>query len=214
MRTYDRAAVTLDTISALPLGNVYRNASLLESSGAVGAGTVDVVNERGYGELVALVSVNGLEDAVYVLNESALSVSLVSYGVICGVSPVSGDLDLLEVFHTAVDSGIVHVYDSLTLLEVGLLRGSLHEFLSFLSGNDVGDLEECGLKYGVYTAAQTDFLTDLNSVDGVEVDLSLGEDSLHLAGETLGELFNVPSAVEQERTAFLEVVNDVVLVNV
>ena len=214
VRTNDRAAVTLDTILGLPLGNVNCDASLFKGSGAVGAGAVNMIGECGNGKLVALVGVNGLQNAVYILNESAFAGDLVGSSVVNSVDPLGRDLNLLHVFHTAVDRSIVHVYDSLTLLHVGLLGSVLHVFLCLLGRNDVGDLEECGLQYGIDTAAQTDLFTDLDSVDGVEVDLSLSEDLLHLAGQTLAELLNVPTAVEQEGAALFEILNDLILVHI
>lgn len=97
MRTNDCAAVTLDTILRLPLGNVNSDSSLLKCGRTVGNSTVNVVNKAGNGKLVALVGVYGLEDSVYILNECALTVDLVGSSVVNSVSPVSRDLNLFEV---------------------------------------------------------------------------------------------------------------------
>ncbi len=143
MRTYDSAAVTLNTVLRLPLGNVYRDTSLLECGRTVRACTVDVILKCRNGKLVTLVSVNGLKNAVYVLYESACAVYCVEEVFVSSVSPIRRDFYLLNVLHTAVDSCVVHVYDSLALLHIGLLSGVLHILLSFLSRDDVCNLEEC-----------------------------------------------------------------------
>ena len=214
VRAHDGASAALDTILSLPLGNVDGDAALLECGGAVGAGAVHVIGERGDGQLVALVGVDGLEDAVDILNQRALARYLIGNCIVGSVEPLGGDLDLLDVFHAAVDRSIVHVDDRLALLHVGLLRSVLHVLLGFLGGDDVGDLEERGLQNGVDSAAETDLFTDLDGVDGVEVDLSLGKDALHRAGQSLAQLLNIPCAVEQEGAALFEVLNDLVLVDI
>ncbi len=55
------------------------------------------------------------------------------------------------------------------------------------------------------------FNTNLNTVDGVEVDIVLSDEFLHLSGQMLLQLFCIPCAVQQEGTAVNQLLNHVVL---
>src|SRR5699024_5830778 len=68
-----------------------------------------------------------------------------------------------------------------------------------------------GLEDGVDAAAQTDFLTDLDTVDGVELDVVVGNQAFYLAGQVLLQLLVGPLAVQQEGAALLHILNDGVL---
>ena len=58
----------------------------------------------------------------------------------------------MDVVESGVDCFAVHVYDVLTFTSVGLLDSVLHILLSLIDRNDVGQLEECSLEYGVGTS--------------------------------------------------------------
>ena len=52
MRAYIRAEVTLDTVLRIPFGNIYCDTTLLVSSSAGRSGTVYVILECGYRQVV------------------------------------------------------------------------------------------------------------------------------------------------------------------
>ena len=106
---------------------------------------------------------------------------------------------------------MVHLNDSLTLLGVRSGSSVLHILDSVLDRNDVSELEESRLKNSIDPVAQTDLLADLNAVDDIELDVVLSDISLYLTRQMLVKLLLCPLAVEQESSARLDVVDDVVL---
>ena len=81
----------------------------------------------------------------------------------------------LYILTTTVDSGVVLVDHVLTLGTVRLQGGSLHLLNGELNGDDLGDAEEGRLQDGVGAVAQTNLLSNLRSVDGVNGDVVLSE---------------------------------------
>ena len=79
----------------------------------------------------------------------------------------------MNLLTSSVDSVMVHLNDSVALLRIRSCSSVLHVLDSVVDRNDVSKLEECRLKNSVYSVAQTDLLTDLNTIDGVELDVSL-----------------------------------------
>ena len=53
--------------------------------------------------------------------------------------------------------------------------------------------------------------TDLHTVDGVELDVVVGDELLHLSRKVLLQSFHIPRAVQQECTAVNQLLNHVVL---
>jgi hypothetical protein len=130
---------------------------------------------------------------------------------VLSVLPSFGNLNLNNLLIAGVDSVVVHLNDSFTLLGIRSGSSVLHILNSFFDRNDVGKLEECRLENSVDSVAKTDFLTDLNAVDDVELDVVLSDISLNLSGEVLVEVFLSPLAVEKECSARLDVGNHVIL---
>ena len=89
----------------------------------------------------------------------------------------AGTSTFMTSLHAALDGGVVHGDDLLALLAVGLGSGVLHVLDGVVDRDDVGNFEEGGLQNGVDAAAQTDLLADLDTVDGVELDVVLGDDT-------------------------------------
>ena len=129
-------------------------------------------------------------------------------------SPLGGNVDLHDGVAAGIDGRIVHVDDVLALLSVGFEDGLLHLLDSLVERDDVGDLEERRLHDGVRTRTQTQFGGDLRGVDDIEVDLVLGEEDLHVVGQRRAGGLGVVHRVQQERTAGLQALQHVVLVNV
>ncbi|MBP0981692.1 MAG: 4Fe-4S dicluster domain-containing protein, partial [Oscillospiraceae bacterium] len=76
--------------------------------------------------------------------------------------------------NACIDSVVVHLNNVVALLAVGLGSSVLHVLDSFIGGDDVSELEECRLEDGVQAVAETDLLSKLNSVDGVELAKEIG----------------------------------------
>ena len=109
---------------------------------------------------------------------------------------------------------MIHLDDVLALLAVRSGSCILHEFHSVISRNDVCKLKECGLENRVDSAAQTDLFCNLHAVDGIEFDLLFGNGAFHLTRKLFIQLVEIPAAVQQERTALIDVGNHIVLVDI
>ena len=106
---------------------------------------------------------------------------------------------------------MVHLDDLVALGAVGFGRGVLHIFDCVGFVNDLGQLEERGLKHGVDAGAQAELAADVDAVDCVELDVMLCDEAFDLAGQALLKLLCAPRAVEQEGAAVDEILNHVVL---
>ena len=102
------------------------------------------------------------------------------------MNALSAGIDCCPVLHNNV----------LALAAVGCLCSCLHQFICLLSRNDACQLEECGLKDSIDTGrAHAGLDTDLNTVDGVEVDLMISDELLNLSWQMLLKTFHIPWAV-------------------
>ena len=115
---------------------------------------------------------------------------------------------------TCINSVPVLFYDILTLLAVRSFSSCLHILNSVLKRNDVGKLEECGLKNSIDSCTHTCFFTQLNAVDCIEIDVILSKVSLNLTRKMLFKTFHIPDSIEKESTARLDVGNHIVLVDI
>ena len=61
---------------------------------------------------------------------------------------------------------------------------------------------------------ETDFCSDLGSVDDIEGDVLLSDDGLHIVRNPLQGLLLVPDAVEQEGAVLLDAFEHIVLVQI
>ena len=103
---------------------------------------------------------------------------------------------------------MVHVDDVLALLQVGVGGGVLHVLDSLRLGHDLRQREEGGLQDGVGALAHADFLGQVNGVDGVDLDVVLGNVALGSGIEVMVQLLVAPLAVDQEHAAGLYVADD------
>ena len=88
-------------------------------------------------------------------------------------------------------------------------NGILHVLDGLIQRHDVGQLEEGSLQYGVGAVAKADALGDGGGIDGVELDITLGNDALCAVGQLGCELFAAPVGIEQEGAALLDFGHDV-----
>ena len=211
MRADEGAGVALDALVGLPDGDVDRYAALLVGCGACGHGAVHPGDEGAHGQGVAALGVDYVGNLLDKGRSKARGVGIDEPGAYGG--PFGGNLDL-GVFASAVDGGVVHGHDVFALLAIALEGRILHVLDSVLGGDDAGDAEECALEDGVGAAAQTDFGGYLGGVDDVEADVLAADDSLDVVGDALKGFFLVPEGVEQEAAAFLDALEDVVLLEV
>ena len=214
MRAYHGALVALDALGTLPLGHVYSDAALLEGGGPGREAAVLAADEGAHGQAVALLRVDRRALLRGELRDLRGHPTLLHH-LVRGVEPGRRDLDLDDVVQPGVDRGVVHLYDVLALLAVGLLDGVLHVLHGVLDRDDVRQLEERGLHDRVGAVAQPQLLRLVHGVDDVELRFLLCELALELGGKVLLELLERrPLSVEQERPALLEPGRDMVLVHV
>ena len=209
MRADEGALIALCAGLCVPLGNHDRDAALLIGGCALLECAVRVIDEYGNRERIAVHKTDGLHDGVNHLDELLGAVFNGSLGSVNSVGPVSGNVDLDICGSARVDSLLVHL-DYLFALLHELLGLLLHVADSLFLGKNLGKGEECGLKNGVGALAQTDLCRDIDSVDGVELNVVLGYVALSLCGHLLVELISVPLAVDEENAAGLNIVDHLV----
>ena len=209
VRADEGALVALCAGLCVPLGNHDRDAALLIGGCALLECAVCVINKDGNRERIAVHKADRSHDGVDHLDELLGAVLADSLGSVNSVSPVRGNVDLDVCGSAGVDSLLVHL-DYLFALLHELLGLLLHVADSLFLGKNLGKGEECGLKNGVGALAQTDLCRDINSVDGVELNVVLGYVALSLCGHLLVELISVPLAVDEENAAGLNIVDHLV----
>ena len=83
----------------------------------------------------------------------------------------------------------------------------LHVANGVLLGQNLGQGEEGGLQDGVGPLAHADGLSQVNGVDGVELNVVPGDIALGLGVQVMGQLLGGPLAVDHEHAAGLDVVD-------
>ena len=210
MRTNVGALVTLDTVLLVPDGHEGFHAALLVGGcanlpGAVG-GTE--LGEGADGQQVAGLSVDGTNHLLDECGSVVLLLSVVGQLSPCGIH--SEGLVLVAAIHGSV----VLVHHVFALGAVALDDELLHLLHSELHGDDACNAEEGRLQDGVRAVAETDFLSNLGGVDGIDGDVVLCEVALHLVGHELGQFLALEDGVEEERAAVLQTACDIVHVEV
>ena len=207
------AAVALDALAAVPLGDLGGDTALGEHGGSVFPSAVQnaVLLEHGNGELIALLTVHGHDD---IPDEGSEALGLRD-GSVLRIGPGGGDLHLHSGADAQIHGLIVQVHDLLTgLLEVGVVVVLLHILNGQIHGDDLGQGEEGALEDVIGTLAQADLLCQLGSVDDVEVGVLPGQIALHLGRQVRVQLLHRPRAVQQEGAALLQILGGVILFDV
>ena len=210
VRTDICALVTLYAVLLVPNGNECLNTTLLISGGANHPRTIGstVLGECAYRQQVTGLSVDRTNQ---LLNECG---SIILLSLIIGqVSPLGLNCELL-VLTTTIYSGVVQINNILTLCSVRLQGGSLHLLNCKLYRDNLCDAEESRLKDGVGTVTQTNLLSNLGSVDGINSDIVLSEVTLYLVRHELLQLLTLKDGVEQELTVLLQTAGNIVHVQV
>ena len=216
MRTNVCTPVTLDTVLRFPYRDVYRDTTSLVCGRSGRSGTIYIILESRYRKCISFLCVYlrlDILNEIYNVCSAALNFRCEQAFVLAGL-PGFRNFYFVYLFCSGVNGVVVHLYDLVALSSVGSLRSLLHQVDGFLLRNDGGQLEECGLQYGVDTSAKSDLLTDLDTVDGVELDVVVGDVSFYLSRQVLLKTFHIPWAVEKECTAVYQLLNHVVLVHI
>ena len=205
------ALVTLDTFCCIPCGNVNRNTAFFKCGGAKRNCAVLSACKYGYRQQVALQCVHGKHQLFYIFGKNLLDCFVIY--ILC-ILPACGNVNLCQTGKPCVNSGIVHVDNLFALLAVGFYDSRLHVCNCVINGDDVCQLEECGLQNCVCLVTQTDFLTNLDCINGVEVDVVVCDGSLYLRRQVMIQLIGCPCAVQQEGAAGLDFGNDIIFFHV
>ena len=193
VRTNIGTLITLDTILLMPHRDVDSDTGAHHARSAGLPGTVLESGEDANRQVITLLSVHLLDDG----GDEGRVVLVLLLRIIGAVSPLSGH-GYLDDVGTGIDSLIVHIDDLLALVSVALDDELLHLLDSEIVGDDVGDLEESGLKDRIGAVAETDLRGDLGRIDDVEVAAVLCEVSLETTGEVLTEILRLPDGIEEE----------------
>ena len=96
------------------------------------------------------------------------------------------------------------------MTQIALESSFLHVIDRFLDGHDVGKSEERGLKCRVGALAHADGCSDIDSIDGIELDIIPGNVALCLSVKMLAKFLRRPLAVDHEYAARLYVIDHLV----
>ena len=202
------ALVALDAVVHVPLGDEGGYTALLVVSRALHPGAVLNALEGRYGQLVAVLSVDG---AYHFVDEGRVVVR--SARIVGQVGP-SGIYGELLVLASTIDGGVVLIHHVLTLAAVRLDNELLHLLHGQINGDDTRDAEEGRLEDGVRAVAKADLLGDLGGVHVVDRDVVLGEVLLHLHGQVAHQIVALPDGIEQEGAVLAETAGHVVHVQI
>ena len=205
-----RAAVALDALGLVPLRNHNGYAAFLISGSALLEGTVSMRNECGYRQAVAVHLADRLHDVLDHGDQLGRTFNVLFSLVVLSGCPVSRNVDLDIVVEAGVDGVVVHLHDSLALLGEAAGRCILHVTDRVLFWQNVCQSEEGRLQDGVGAFAQTDLDCLVDRVDGVQLDVVLGDVAFCFSRHVLVELFRSPLAVDQEDAARFYVANHLV----
>ena len=193
MRADIRADTALNAVFGKPCRNVNGNASLFKGSRALREGTVCALNEGGNGEGVAELSGSRFKNFFNeLLHFGSVGLNLNNLGFNFCVFPRSRNVNLNNAVDTFFDRSVVELNDVHTLLAVRLGCGFFHQFNRLVSRNDLGKTEESGLQNGVDTTAESELFCDVGSVDGVKLNIVLGDVLFHRAGKIFFKTLKIP----------------------
>ena len=209
------AEVALDAVFRNPAGHIHGDAAFFIGGRAQRHGAVRVLHKGGNRQLVALLPVDRRQNVVDVIADLGAAGHGHFLGrVILGLGPLFRHVDLLDLFHAALDGVVVHLNDGFALFGIGLGRGLLHEFHRIVHRDDLGQLKERRLENGVGAVAQAQAHGQVGRVDGVEFNIVFSDIALHGRRQVTVQLLRVPGAVEQEDAAGFDIADHVVLVDI
>ena len=202
------AVVALDALGSVPSRNGDGHAALLISGSALLELTVHMRQEGGNRQAVAVHTAHGEHDVLHLLHNALAAGELGGHSLVLGVSPIGGHVELLVSGSAQIDGLVVHVHNVLALLQVGVGGGVLHVLQGLGLRQNLCQREEGGLQDGVGALAHADLLGQVDGVDGVDLDVVLGDVTLGSGIQMVAELRVIPLAVDQEHTAGLHIADD------
>ena len=137
-----------------------------------------------------------------------------SQPLVCRILPAFRNCHFYHLLCACVDRIVVHLYDGVAFSSVGSFCSGFHQLDGLLLRNNIGKLEERGLENCIDTSAKTDFLTDLNTVNHIELNAMIRDKALYLARKVFLKSFCIPRAVQQEGTAVYQLLNHVVFIDI
>ena len=202
------AVAALDALCGIPFRNCNGNAALFVSGSAQLELSINMIDERGNRQRVAVHLIDREEDVLNLLDKFGLAFEVMLDDNIFCVRPVSGNVDLHIGGSAGVDGLVVHLDDVHALLGVGLCGLFLHVLDGVLFRQNLGQGEERGLKDGVGALAHADGLRQINGVDGVKLDVVLGNVALGSGIQMMSQFFRCPLTVNHKHAARLDVTDN------
>ena len=137
MRTYKCTLVTLDTSFWIPFWNRYSSTTFFVCGSTKFELSVSVVYECRYWQAVTIHDSDRFHHFSNHLNCLWTSYKFFSRSIWSWIRPGSWNLYFMNSIYTSIDCFVVHLYNSVTLLAVGLLSCCFHEFYCFVDRHDV-----------------------------------------------------------------------------
>ena len=190
MRTDKGALVALDAVFDLPFRNIQSDAAFFKGGAPHRERAVFQALEGADRQVVAFLTVHRNQQ-FFNKRRQILGDGFAGAGAgnsldiprrISGVLPVGGNVDLHDRSHALFNRRIVHVDDLLALVAVIVDHGFLQILHCVRHRNDRRQFEERRLHDHVDAAAQAQTLGDAGAVEGVELNLVLGDIAFHEAG--------------------------------
>ena len=199
MRAHEGAAVALNAVFPDPPRHDAGNTALFVLRRAHGIGAVRIGNKFADRNIIALLQVRRFDDF---LDEIGNVACIFLHRFFRKLRPGGGNIDFHDTVHTAVNGGLVHGDNLVSLGHVCLVNSFFHMFHSVFNGHDVGQFEERRLQHRVRpVAAEADFACDFRRVDRVEPYFFLRDLALYLIGQVRFQFFRRPAAVEEKYAA-------------
>ena len=215
MRTNHWTKVTLCTLCRIPFGNINGNASLFKCGRTLRINAVCAVKECGNGKIITVKSVNRVKNVFNKLLHfrSVCRDFIIVFLILC-ISPRCRNIDFNNFFRAAVDTVAVWVNNSLALLWEFSDNLFFHISDCFVNRENTADGEKCRLKNCWCTARKTNLLSNLDTVDCVEVDVVLSNISLHWCREICVKFLRAPNTVKKECSARKKILHHIIFVNI
>ncbi|OPZ73615.1 MAG: hypothetical protein BWY80_00903 [Firmicutes bacterium ADurb.Bin456] len=199
VRTYEGALVTLDAIFGNPFRYKVGDATFFILGCSHGETSVFPAREGADRQFVTLQPVHYLGN---IHNEFGHFFR--RFIRIHCVFPGFGHVNLYHAVYTHINCPVVHIDNGIALPAVCLLDGALQFVNGLFNGDDVGEFKESGLQDHVVAVTQPKFFRFINGVDGIKIDIIVGDIFPHGSRETFIQLLGAPDAVKEESAALLK----------
>ena len=114
-----------------------------------------------------------------------------------------GIIYLLDALDGFINRLVVHLNDFFALLAISLFHRFLYLFSSLFLRYYTRNNKECSLHYNIYTRSEPDFMTELDTINHVKIELLFNNLLLNLDGYLIPGLVLIVWTVKKERSLFL-----------